>query len=138
MHVFLLSGTNELMIKKLFCIQGTPCKYYLVLCSYTKLRRVINSSFLHAFFYKNTLYKNVHDENGQKIKNIVRILPSWKFSIFFFRIYLQMHLKHSRADLADLFYFIFLIAFSFLCIHIRKFSVFTLLFDDFETMTGKI
>ena len=27
-------------------------------------------------FYKNTLYKNVHDENGQKIKNIVRILPS--------------------------------------------------------------
>jgi len=30
---------------------------------------------LHIFFiYKNTLYKN--DENGQKIKNIVRILPS--------------------------------------------------------------
>ena len=64
------------------------------------------------FFYKNTLYENVHDENGQKIKNIVRILPSWKFSIFFFfRIYFQMHLKPSRADLADLFYFIFLIAF---------------------------
>ena len=28
------------------------------------------------FLYKNTLYKNVHDENGQKMKNIVRILPS--------------------------------------------------------------
>ena len=28
--------------------------------------------------------------------------------------------------------------FCFLCIHIRKSSVFTLLFDDFETMTGKI
>ena len=34
-----------------------------------------------------------------------------------------MHLKPSRADLADLFYLIFLIA---------------LLFNDFETMTGKI
>ena len=30
------------------------------------------SFVLHAcFFYKTTLYKDVHDENGQKIKNIV-------------------------------------------------------------------
>ena len=44
-----------------------------------------------------------------------------------------MHLEPSRADLDDLFYFIFLVA-----VHIRKSSVFTLLFDDFETMTHKI
>ena len=44
-------------------------------------------------FYKNTLYKNVHDENGQKIKNIVRILPSWKFSIFFFLEYIFKNFK---------------------------------------------
>ena len=48
-----------------------------------------------------------------------------------------MHLKPSRADLADLFYFIFLIAVP-LHIHIRKSFVFTLLFDDFEIMSGKI
>jgi hypothetical protein len=29
-------------------------------------------------FNNNNLYKNIHDENGQKIKNIIRILPSWK------------------------------------------------------------
>ena len=28
------------------------------------------------FFYKNTLYKNVQDEIGQKVKNVLRILPS--------------------------------------------------------------
>ena len=37
-----------------------------------------NTGHTRHFFilYKNTLYKSVHDENGQKIKNIVRILPS--------------------------------------------------------------
>ena len=28
------------------------------------------------FFYKNTVYKNVQDEIGQKIKNVLRILTS--------------------------------------------------------------
>ena len=51
-----------------------------------------------------------------------------------------MHLKTLRVDLADLFYFIFLIAVPFYAYSekIRKSSVFTLLFDDFESMTGKI
>ena len=31
---------------------------------------------IHAFFYKNILYKNVKDEIGQKIKNVGRICPS--------------------------------------------------------------
>ena len=75
--------------------------------------------FIHAFFYKNTLYKNVRDENGPKIKNMMHevmiFLIFWPFKNiaimkFFFRISFQMHLKPSRADLADLFYFIFLIA----------------------------
>ena len=28
---------------------------------------------IHAFFYKNTLYKNIEPENDSKIKNILRI-----------------------------------------------------------------
>ena len=48
-----------------------------------------------------------------------------------------MHVKPSRADLHRcLIHCIH--SFVFLCICIRKSSVFTLLFDDFETMTGKI
>ena len=32
---------------------------------------------LHAFlFYKNKLYKNIEDEMGQKVKNILRICSS--------------------------------------------------------------
>jgi len=31
---------------------------------------------VRAFFYKNTLYKNVQDENGQKVKNVLRISSS--------------------------------------------------------------
>ena len=34
---------------------------------------------IHAFFNKNTLYKNVQDEIGQKVKNVLRILPSYDF-----------------------------------------------------------
>ena len=44
-----------------------------------------------------------------------------------------MHLKLSRVDLADLFYFIFLIAVLY-----HTFYFLLLIFDDFETMTGKI
>ena len=57
-------------------------------------------------FYKNTLYKNVHDENGQKIKNIVRIFHHENIFLLFFMNIFQMYLKPSRADLADLSYFI--------------------------------
>ena len=32
------------------------------------------------FFYKNILYKNIHDEIGQKIKNMLRISPSWNLA----------------------------------------------------------
>ena len=64
-----LDGTHRLLFKKVS---------YAALQKFTEKR-----SLTRFFFYKNTLYKNVHDENGQKIKNIVRILPSWKFSIYF-------------------------------------------------------
>jgi len=41
---------------------------------------LIPDSKYTLFFNKNTLYKNVHDENGQKIKNMVRISPSWNLA----------------------------------------------------------
>ena len=31
-------------------------------------------------FYKNILYKNIEDEMGQKVKNILRICSSWTFA----------------------------------------------------------
>ena len=75
--------------------------------------------WIHDFFYKNTLYKNVHDENGQKI------LPSWKFSIF-----MNIFSNASKT---------FSSWFSWPILFYPPFSfTFTLLFDDFETMTGKI
>ena len=41
-----------------------------------KSHEFFNAITRFFILYKNTLYKNVHDENGQKIKDIVRILPS--------------------------------------------------------------
>ena len=41
---------------------------------------VSSFAFIHAFLYKNTLYKNVHDENGQKIKNMLRTSQSWNLA----------------------------------------------------------
>ena len=41
----------------------------------------IHAFFIRIHFIRMSRNRNVHDENGQKIKNIVRILPSGKFSI---------------------------------------------------------
>ena len=32
-------------------------------------------------FYKNILYKNIEDEMGQKVKNILRICSSWTYKV---------------------------------------------------------
>ena len=40
--------------------------------------------WIHAFFYKNTLYKNVQDEIDQKVKDVLRILPSCQLKMIFF------------------------------------------------------
>ena len=65
-----------MICKKKFIIVKTGYKIFNNITKNT-LRQGFNCSLNTRFlFYKNTLYKNVHDENGQKIKNIVRILPS--------------------------------------------------------------
>ena len=44
---------------------------------------VSNSTSTRFSFYKNILYKNIEDEMGQKVKNILRICSSWTFAFIF-------------------------------------------------------
>ena len=78
----LLAGKKTLTVNS----GGVPSLCNVVIVKNTLLHAAFSAVFhtydhhllsLHAFFYKNTLYKNVHDDDdGQTIKNIVRILPS--------------------------------------------------------------
>ena len=58
--------------------------------------------FLHNtrfFFYKNKLYKNVHDENGQKIAQKGMVLL-YREGFFYFVIYLKLS-HRSKAENID-------------------------------------
>ena len=50
-----------------------------VLCSLL-VRMMWDKKCTRFSCYKNILYKNIEDEMGQKVKNILRICSSWTFA----------------------------------------------------------
>ena len=60
---------------------------------YITVRTKTHTITIHAFFYKNILYKNIEDEMGQKVKIILRIqvdAPQNAYIIFFKYLYLLL------------------------------------------------
>ena len=52
-------------------------KNHAEMCFNIKTYVVRFGVFTRFFFYKNILYKNIHDEICRKVKNVLRISPSW-------------------------------------------------------------
>ena len=70
-------SAGRLLQSEVRVIQEVTCKTWLpcmLICD-TPLHVAKNLSYT-CFFYKNTLYKNVQDEIGRKVKKVLRILPS--------------------------------------------------------------
>ena len=68
-------STTPLAMRTLSDLLTLP--YYPASCSsLSELPKNNELSNTRFFFYKNTLYKNIHDEIGKKVKNVLRILSS--------------------------------------------------------------
>ena len=84
-NIFLLPNKKE-WIHKIFKREGFD--EYLNMCAvfilkYLDIRKIKNNFYFWSTrfsFYKNILYKNIEDEMGQKVKNILRICSSWTFA----------------------------------------------------------
>ena len=76
-------------ITEIFMIIERHCSCFRPIYHASTRRGTENSSLHASFFYKNTLYKNVHDENGKRICLIHCI-----HSLFFMHTYKTVSYTH--------------------------------------------